>query len=558
MRIPILFALIGLIAGPAVADETILGGLSWMTHYPATWNAAAPKVVYDGLFTYTALTGFNGNENVWSIARRRGVDTTWEQGAPSFTSNQPPVMYVDRKGRLNLLFNSPTLRHVRFPHPQVDMLEYQEIPTSFAGEVAYLSCSYDPVSDTALLAFNEVPSFTLRFCVKYTDGNDWSAPSALPDAPAGDIWLYAKPILAGGRYAVLAGDHPRTDFNAGYVGAVLFESESPYGPWSARVLHQSVGNNRSIPYLNWCYPLDLQADAAGHLRAAMVIDEDGSGHTPVAEGLYVAREEDAYSLRLVGNHIDDGFPMTVDDSGVSLAFAKLTGDAPQLAGKLVYFKSTDGAKTWSGPNLAAGESVNPALCDRRSGSVPMGKVAGFVCCADAAPPYQTYNWVQVPLGIADTANRHDGWTTGADGQADYVRSYTDPRHGLETWFFVDNVANGQNTLTYLYRERDYYQVYTAKANGSYSYYNSDGYSKSYEAPVSYGYWYTGAGGVQDYVYIFKDPANALDWWYTYVYDRTGAYVYTYVYHRGTYWYVEIRHSNGSFQKSDSTGYQASG
>lgn len=207
MRIIIALLLVLACRSTARADEGVLGGLSWMNGYPATWNSYAPKVVYDGLFTYSALAGFNGSEKVWSIVRRRGLEIAWSQGARTFTSNQPPVMYLDRKGRLNVLCNTPKLRHVRFPHPQVNIQEYTDLPTSFTGDVAYLSCSYDAKADTALVVYNEVPSWTLRFSIKYTDANDWTVPSALPVAPSGSIYLYAKPIFAGGRHAVLAGEH---------------------------------------------------------------------------------------------------------------------------------------------------------------------------------------------------------------------------------------------------------------------------------------------------------------------------------------------------------------
>ena len=554
LRWLLVLALVAGLSSPTRADDGVLGGLTWMP-YPSNWNAMAPKVVYDGLFTYGVLTGF-GESHIWSVVRRRGLSTSWEQGAPTFYSQQPPVVYIDLKGRLNVMCNTPKLRHVRFPHPQVDLQEYVDIPTNFAPDVGYMGASYDPVSDTAVLAFSEVPSFVLHFSAKYTDANDWTTPTALPAAQPGNVFLYPRPICVGGRYVVLAGEHPVGPVNGAYVGATLFESPSPFGPWSARVIHQSVGANLGVPYSNWCYPLDMQVNPAGKLRITLHIGEAGSGHTPVPEGMLVAREEDGFALRHIAGHIDDGFPLHIDPSGVSLAFALLTGDAPRLPGKLVYYKSVDDCLTWTGPFLAP-QGINPTLVDRRSGSLPMGKNLGFIYCANTTAPFSDYYFAEVPLGISDTPDRYDRWTTGTDGAQDYARQINDQSSGRFTFFTIDNTASGSFDLTYSYTAGSYYQVYTAKSNGSYSYYNSDGYTKKYDAPEDYSYSIPGAGGAIEYIHVYRDPANSITWWTVMNYDSAGNWVYSYVYWKGAYWYQEIKRSNGTFLKSDANGYLSS-
>jgi hypothetical protein len=544
-------------ASPAGAGETVLAGMTWMTQFPATWNAAAPKVVSDGLFTYAALTGFNGDPFVWSIVRRRGIETAWEQGAPAFRSSQPPVVVLDRKGRLNVFYNDPKIRHLRFDHPQVSLAEYREIPVPFSADVAYLNAGYDPASDTLRVVFNEVPSFTLHFAIKYTDFNDWTVPSPMPAPSEGNVYVYARSVHAGGRYAVLAGEHPRSGPNANYTAAVLLESASPFGPWTVRTLHRSTGANLGVPYQNWVFPVDLQATPAGTLRALLHVGEDGSGHVPLPEGFHVAREEDGYGLTHVGRHIDDGFALHIDDSGVELAFGQLFGSAPQHPGKLVYFRSADGGRTWSAPQ-AVDVGINPSLVDRRSGSLLGGEDLAFLYCASRTAPYQTYTWTTVPLGVGDTGTRWDWWARGADGALDYVRSYTEPGSGRSYFFLYDHEPSGAFTVTYSYTAGSYYQVYSARSNGSYQYYNSDGHVVTYEAPEGSGYWFTGGDGASDYVYVFRDPANEVLWWVIYDYDPSGNWVFTYVYYRGAYWYVETSRSSGSFTKSDSTGFFESG
>ena len=56
-------------AGSAPADDTVLSGMTWMTGFPATWNAAAPKLAFDGLHAYAVLCGYQGSPNTCSIAR---------------------------------------------------------------------------------------------------------------------------------------------------------------------------------------------------------------------------------------------------------------------------------------------------------------------------------------------------------------------------------------------------------------------------------------------------------------------------------------------------------
>ncbi|MGH7353550.1 MAG: hypothetical protein ACRELS_03115, partial [Candidatus Rokuibacteriota bacterium] len=224
-----------------VGDELLMGGMTWMTQYPATWNAGAPKVVSDGLHDYAVLCGFSSSQTLCSVVRKRGLEG-WTQGGATWISVQPPVAVIDRKGRLNIFYNDPQLHHIRFDHPSVDILHWVEIPTRFSGPVAYLHAGYDASIDTIMLAFNETTTWTVYFAVKYTDVNDWII-STLPSADPNTLYLYARTLHAGGRYFVLVGEHPRGSPNANYTAAILFESASPFGPWGTRVIHRVTGEN---------------------------------------------------------------------------------------------------------------------------------------------------------------------------------------------------------------------------------------------------------------------------------------------------------------------------
>src|SRR5262245_10050010 len=101
--------------------------MTWMTQFPSTWNAGAPKIVSDGLHSYAALCGYDGSEHTCSVARRRGSER-WARGAATFFSQQPAVTVLDRKGRLNVFYNNPQLHHVRFDHPAIDLQTSVEVP----------------------------------------------------------------------------------------------------------------------------------------------------------------------------------------------------------------------------------------------------------------------------------------------------------------------------------------------------------------------------------------------------------------------------------------------
>ena len=137
--------------------------------------------------------------------------------------------------------------------------------------------------------------------------------------------------------------------------------------------------------------------------------------------------------------------------------------------------------------------------------------------------------------------------------------YREPGSGRQFYYILDNKPDGSSTTSYSYTWGSYYRVYIAQSGGSYRTYDSDGYTFSYQAPEAYGYWYTDSkDGTRDYIYIFKDPAHAVHWWVVYDYDPQGNYVFTYVYYRDSYYYVEVRHSTGGFTKYDSTGYSQKG
>ena len=311
-------------ARPVQADDLVLGGMTWMTGFPSTWNAGAPKIVSDGLHLYAVLCGFHGSPNVCSIARKRGHEP-WVHNAQVFRLLQPAVVVIDRKGRLNIFFNDPSLRHIRFDYPSVDLLNFVELPGA-ACTCGLPSRQLRRVDrhDPARGERDDVLDAALQHQDRRRglDATRGDAGGRTPPAPC----TVCRTLYARGRYYVLAGEHPRAASNASYRAAVLFESPNPVGPWTARVLHRAIGNNVGVPYENWVIAADLQADPVGRVRALLHVVETGSGHPGVAEGLHIAREEDGYALRHVGHGIDDAFALQIDPSGVHLAFALIFSD----------------------------------------------------------------------------------------------------------------------------------------------------------------------------------------------------------------------------------------
>lgn len=373
----------------ASAQQVVLGGMSWMHAFPATWNAAAPKVVFDGLHTYAVLCGFDGAQDICALARRRDQES-WTHAARRFRSQQPAVVLLDRRGRLNIFYNDPALHHLRVDNPAVDLDGIVELPLGVNAPVAYLHASYDAVTDSILLAANEATTWTTYFSVKRGSG-DWTPPAALPGPdPVGSMYLYARTVSARGRFYVLTGEHPRASSNASYTAAVLFESPSPTGPWTARVLHRATGANVGIPYQNWVVATDLQADPVGRVRVLMHIVESGSGHAALPEGFHLAREEDGYALRHIASGIDDGFALVIDPSGVHAAIGlRLSNPAYAEAGRLVAFRSDDGGATWRAAARLVDESaLNPVPVDPRSGSMAPIRELTFIYSAPLAPPFE--------------------------------------------------------------------------------------------------------------------------------------------------------------------------
>ena len=487
------------LASPAHADQVVVGGMSWMTQFPATWNAAAPKLLSDGLHAYAVVCGFNSSPELCSVVRRRGLEE-WRQGNATFVSHQPAIAILDRLGRLNVFSNNPRLRHIRFDHPSVDLIHFVEVPVSFDRPVGYLHASYDAASDTILLAFNETTSWTAYVSVKDADADDWIS-TALPRPDPDCVYMYARTLRANGRYFVLAGEHPNGAANADYTAAVLFESSSPSGPWSARDLRRVTGINRGVPYKNWVYPIDLQADSGGNVRALIHVNESDSGHSPLAEGLHVARQEDGFALRHVGSGIDDGFPLVVDSSGVHLAFALIMANpAYAQAGHLVYFRSDDGGATWQAPRrVSTSEAINPSPLDPRNGSMVGGKAAELIYSSGMLPPFHSVFSTTIDLGLPDSENRYDYWSTGQDGTSDYVRAFSDRSTGRSYFYMYDYQPDGSFVLSYCYRAGAYYRVYVRDAAGI-TYYDSAGYQHDERD----------ASGSLDALDAFKDTTRGID------------------------------------------------
>ena len=467
------------------ADDIILSGMSWMTGYPATWNAGAPKVVFDGLHTYAVLCGHLGSAGNCSVSRRRGTEA-WINPGRVFRADQPPVMIIDRRGRLNIFYNDPSLRHLRFDHPSVDLLNGTELFIGVGVPVGYLHASYDPVTDAIFLAGNDTTSW-LTYASVNVGGAGWSPPALLPGPdPNGSMYLYVRTLFARGRFFVLAGEHPRAGSNASYTAAVLFDSPTPTGPWSARVLHRVTGANVGVPYSNWVIPTDLQADAAGNVRAVMHIVESGSGHVPLPEGLHIAREEDGFRLRHVASGIDDGFAMVVHSSGVHLAVALVLSDPrfPQ-AGNLVVFRSDDGGVTWQPPQpIVRGNSLNPVPVDVRNGSMSLPFSVPFVYSAPILPPFERVLSGEVRPGVQASSARFERSSSRRDGSTVFERSVSDPLTG-RSYRYEQVVAPDQSfVISYEYSAGDYSHVYAADSTGAYFYRNSDGFATGSNGTVN--------------------------------------------------------------------------
>lgn len=465
--------------GAASAQQVVAGGMHWMNAFPATWNAAAPKVAFDGLHTYAVVCGLDGSQDICSIARQRDREN-WTRDGYRFRSHQPAVMILDRKGRLNVFYNDPSLHHIRFDHPAIDLHDVVDVPLGVTAPVGYLHASYDAATDSILLAANETTTWTTYFSIKHGAG-EWTPPAALPRPDAtGSMYLYARTLFARGRYYVLAGEHPRAASNASYTAAVLFESANPTGPWSARVLHRATGANVGIPYQNWVVATDLQADPAGRVRALLHIVETGSGHAALAEGFHLAREEDGYALHHVAGGIDDGFALVVDDSGAHAAIGlRLSDPRYAEAGRLVAFRSDDGGLTWHPPARLTDESaLNPVPVDARNGSLTPVRELPFIYSAPLSPPFERVMSSAVPLGLADTSDRFQEVAIAADGTETVVRVYRHAPSDRAYRYERRRRTDGYVALTFTYTAGAYSSVYVADSAGNFRYSDSEGYVRS--------------------------------------------------------------------------------
>jgi hypothetical protein len=553
---------LGLLPSNASAQEVILGNMSWMTGFPATWNAGAPKLVSDGLHYYAVFCGFQGSSSRCSIARKRGDGIEpWVFGPRAFTSIQPATVIIDRKGRLNIFYNDPYIHHLRLDHPSIELGDWTEITIPFNQPTGYMHVSYDAKDDIILLAFAETSSYTTYFGVKYTDANNWGISPMVTPNPS-TMLLYARTLRAAGRFFVLFGEHTLNGTNAYYTAAVLFESSTPTGPWTRRELYRVYGANLGVPDQNWVLANDLQADQTGRVRALLHIVELGSGHANPLDGLYVAREEDGYALRFVGNGIEDGFTLYVDPtSNVHLATAR--GQVEVSPGVfeagIVWFRSDDRGATWTRSASGYQREVNPAMVDSRSGSM-LGPDSRFMASGVnmTTGAYDSVVFAAVALRLDPSMDRYAYQYQEADGTWDYVRVYNDPATDRSYYYFYDYDPDSSFSVTYSYRAGSYYQVYTADSGGSYHYYNSDGYQVTHVAASVVQYWYDDAeDGAQNYIYIYRDPEAQVMWWVIYDFDTAGTYDLTYVYNRGGYAYVEYRYATGHFTRWDNTGFSES-
>jgi hypothetical protein len=552
----------------AVAQQSIYGNMTWMTHYPSTWNAGAPKIVSDGLHFYVAFCGLDGSEKTCGVARKRGDGIeSWTIEPRRFEANQPAALIIDRKGRLNIFYNDLQLRlhHLRLDHPSVNLADWSEIPVNFTGPVGYLHASYDAVDDIIMLAFAETGTWTTYFGVKHTDANTWMMAPLPPNTP-GTLLMYARALRANGRYYLLLSEHIVNGPNANYSAAVMFDSSNASGPWTRRDLHRITGTNLGIPYQNWVLANDLQADANGNVRALLHITENGSGHAGALDGLYLLRQEDGYLPQFIGSAIEDGYSLYVDPSGAHVAFGRGQVQVSPFVFQpgIVWYRSDDGGVTWN-RNALGGypREVNPSLVDLRNGSMA-GPSLRYIASLEnqPGPIFDTVVFNGLALQTPSSDTRYDYEYLEADGTWDYLRAYTDAGTGRSYYYIYDYDSDSSFSVTYSYTAGSYYQVYIADSDGSYRYYNSDGFQVSYQAPQPpqiTAYWYDDAeDGARNYLYLHREPAAELLWWVIYDFNSAGGYDLTYVYYRGTYWYLELRSADGHYTRSDSTGFYETG
>ena len=201
------------------------------------------------------------------------------------------------------------------------------------------------------------------------------------------------------------------------------------------------------------------------------------------DGLYIAREEDAYGLRFVGGPVMDGYTLYVDPSGRHVAFGQIESVVPfpefpgaplGVRSDLVTFESSDGGASWTGPSWVELASINPVLVDQRNGSMLGGKEIAFIYSTEthSAIDRLVFDEVRsstVPLAVPNTANRYDYWYTDADGTQDYIRAFSDAASNRSYYYIYDFAADDSYTVTYSYTAGDCYHVYTGRSNGAYRY-----------------------------------------------------------------------------------------
>jgi hypothetical protein len=456
----------------AAAQETIVSGMTWMTQFPSTWNAGAPKLVSDGLFYYAVICGPGGSSSLCTVARKRGDGTdAWTFSSRSFWTSQPASVVIDRKGRLNIFYNDYQLRHLRIDVPSVRIDDWTAISTGFSPNVGYLHASYNAVGDELIVTFNETSTWTLYVGRKNGEG-PWTY-SALPAAPPGVIYMYARTVAMPGRYAVLVGEHTVSGPNFAYTAALMFEATSASGPWTTRELHRVTGNNLGVPYENWVLANDLQIDSAGRLRAMLHITELGSGRPNPLDGVFILREEDNYVPRFIASGIEDGFTLYVDPSGVHLAFTRDVA-TPSASAGIVWFRSDDHGATWQKQLNGFVRLINPVLVDLRSGSMIAPDLHILASDWNNFGPFDRVLFGGITLNVAETDDRYAHEYVDDDGTVDYIRGFRDVPSGRSFYYIYDRELDGSYTWNYSYSAGGYYQVYTAHSDGSYRYYNADG------------------------------------------------------------------------------------
>ena len=478
----LLALLVGLLPSPAAAQETIFGGMTWMTFFPSTWNAGAPKIVSDGLFYYAIFCGPGGSFTC-TMARKRGdANEPWTMSTHSWFSSQPPTMIIDRKGRLNFFYNDYQLKHIRIDQPQVNFDQWTEIPTDFVPQVAYLTASYNAISDEILVTFNETSIWTVYIGRKVGDG-PWTY-TVVEERPTGKVDTYFRTVAVPGKYAILASEFVKGGPNYIYDAAVLFEATSASGPWTRREIHRVTGDNVGIPYENWVLANDLQMDSAGHLRALLHITESQSGHANSLDGLYLLREEDNYVPRFITGTLQDGWTLYVDPAGAHIAFLNDVVDTPPALFHLGWFRSDDSGVTWQRQPNGIFDSINPVLVDMRSGSMIgpyLHVMTSDWTTATAAFDHVSFNTID--LSVPNTADRYAYEYVDGDGTTDYTRGFRDAATGREYSYVYDRHPDGSYQWRYSYSAGAYSQTYTAGSDGSYRYANSEGADVS-EPPVT--------------------------------------------------------------------------